>query len=456
MNTNSGPRPADHVPADPAAASAVPRAVDVAVVGAGLAGLTAARIAGAGGCTVAVFEAGAIGGRARSHDRSGFRFNLGPRALYLAGPGRAVLDRLQIVRTGGAPWLSKTALLLDGDLVTAPTSPRSFLTSPSLSVRGKAQLGMFMGILGRVRPADLAAVSTDSWLDGKDLRPEVSVVLRGLLRLGTYCNDLDLLSADAGVAALQASAKGVLYADGGWQTIVDQLADGLDIHRLRVAGVHGDDEGADLTLDSGETVRARTVVVAVNSPEAAEAILGVRLAAHGPPSRARCLTLGTSTAARTPVVVGVSQPLYLSMHCPPAKLFVDGRSGGAVVHVMRYVDRHEAEQAADPAAAKAELLQLAARCGLTADTIVESEYLHLMTVASSIPTAGTGGMAGRIAIDGSGIGSVVLAGDFVGSSGLLADCSLVSAEAAALVAADRSRVNGRGRVVNGGIGVNPS
>ncbi len=443
MNTNSGPSPADHVPADSAAASVVPRVVprvvDVAVVGAGLAGMAAARIAVAGGCTVAVFEAGAIGGRARSHDRAGFRFNLGPRALYLAGPGRAVLDRLQIVRTGGAPWLSKTTLLLDGELVTAPTSPRSFLTSPSLSVRGKAQLGMFMGKLGRVRQADLAAVPTDSWLNGQKLRPEVNHILRGLIRLGTYCNDLDLLSADAAVAALQASAKGVMYADGGWQTMVDQLADGLDIHRVRVAGVRGDDDGAELTLHSGETVRARTVVIAVNSPDAVETVLGVTLAAHGPPSRARCLTLGTSVVARTPVVVGVTQPLYLSMHCPPAKLFVDGRSGGAVVHVMRYVDRHEAGVAADPAAAKAEMLQLAERCGLTADTIVESEYLHSMTVASSIPIAGTGGMAGRIAIDGSGIGSVALAGDFVGPSGLLADCSLVSAEAAALVAIDRVR-----------------
>ncbi len=417
----------------------VPSFVDVAVVGAGLAGLTAARVAAASGCSVAVFDGGAVGGRARSHDRGGFRFNLGPRALYLAGPGKGVLDRLHISRTGGPPWLAKATLLLNGELVSAPTSPRSFFSSPSLSAAGKLQLGTFMGKLGRIAPAKYATTTTDDWLEAQHLRQDVLLVLRGLIRLGTYCNDLDLLSADAAIASLQAAAKGVLYLDGGWQSLVDQLADGIDIHRSHVASVRGEGSQAAVTLADGAIVRAHTVVVAVSSPEAAQTLLATTLPPHGPPSKARCLNLGTARPAETPVVVGATEPLYLSMHSPPAHLLTGDRSSGAVVHVLRYLNCAEAASPADPAAVKAELFALAAKCGLSGDAIVESEYLHSMTVTSSMTTASTGGMAGRISATASGHPSILLAGDYVGPTGLLADCSLVSAEVAALSAIRRTQ-----------------
>ena len=422
---------------DPRLPQAVPQAVDVAVVGAGLAGLVAARVAAASGCSVAVLEVGSVGGRARSHDKSGFRFNLGPRALYLSGPGQAVLDRLKIDRSGGAPFLSQAALLVDNELLTAPTSARSFFASPALTASGKAQFALFMGKVATRKPATVRHLSTDEWLVSQKLKPDVDRVVRGVIRLGTYCTDLDVLSADAAVASMHASSRGVRYADHGWQHLVDQLAADISIVHAKVVGVCGDDDAAEITLVSGQVVRARTVVVAVNSPDAAESLLDARLPDRGPSCTAQCLTLGLTAEATTPVVVGLTEPLYLSMHCPPASLLVDGRTTGSVVHLMRYVSQHDAGRAQSHTEVKAELMKLADRCGAPAANVVESEYLHSMTVVSALPTVATGGLAGRISMTASGVPSVLLAGDFVGPVGYLAEGSIVSGEAAGLAALQR-------------------
>src|SRR5262249_57979689 len=58
-------------------------ATDVAVVGGGLAGLAAAAYLGRAGRKVTLFERSrSLGGRAATHENGGFRFNIGPHALY--------------------------------------------------------------------------------------------------------------------------------------------------------------------------------------------------------------------------------------------------------------------------------------------------------------------------------------------------------------------------------------
>ena len=60
---------------------------DVAIIGGGLAGLTAASTVAAGGCRPIVYERRRdIGGDARSTSSEGFIFNQGPHALYRGGP----------------------------------------------------------------------------------------------------------------------------------------------------------------------------------------------------------------------------------------------------------------------------------------------------------------------------------------------------------------------------------
>ena len=64
---------------------------DIAVIGAGLAGLAAAAGAAETGRHVVLLDAHRPGGRAQVDDRNGYRFNRGPRALYVGGAGAEVL-----------------------------------------------------------------------------------------------------------------------------------------------------------------------------------------------------------------------------------------------------------------------------------------------------------------------------------------------------------------------------
>jgi thioredoxin reductase len=61
-----------------------------------------------------------------------------------------------------------------------------------------------------------------------------------------------------------------------------------------------------------------------------------------------------------------------------------------------------------------------------------------MTVIGTTPTPSTGVLAGRPAIDSTGVDGVYVAGDWVGRKGWLADGALSSGEAAGIAAARRA------------------
>jgi phytoene dehydrogenase-like protein len=409
--------------------------VDVAVVGAGLAGQAAAAVAadaasssGGGTPRVALVDSRSPGGRARTDERDGFRFNQGPHALYRGGEGRRVLGRLGIVPAGGAPAVTAALGRRGDELVPLPGTPRQLVTSPVLGLRSKARLGTLLARLPRVDVRRLASMSAATWIDDLDLADDARSMVEMLMRVATYCDDFDACSADAAVGQLQmALADGVDYLDHGWQQLVDGLlaaTTARGVRRVpagRVEEVRPDETGAGWIVRTvaGE-LRARSVVLAVGSPAATAAVFaGSPEWSVGPDLTAACLDLGLASPPDPPLLFGLDRPLYLSTHCPPATLAPAGR---AVVHVLRYGAR-----AADVDAP--ELWEHAAAAGITDADVVTHRFLSHMVVAHGLPRPGLG-LVGRPHIDDTGAPGLFVAGDWIGPVGMLADASLSSGEQA--------------------------
>jgi phytoene dehydrogenase-like protein len=402
-----------------------PHRVDVAVVGAGLAGLAAARLARLDGCSVVVIDPHTPGGRGTTDDRRGYRMHRGPRAVYIGGPADRVLTSLGVRLTGPTPRTDAWGVA--GDLVgRLPAGPATLLRTPLLGLKGKVALGGLLSRLGRVRTQELGEVSWAAWLDGRRLPADAAALVGMLARVATYSNAPDVVSADVVIGQLQAVLDhGVRYVDGGWQTFVDALTAGLDIRRCEVTRLVRDGDSVVVHGGDGPVVVARSAVVAVGTPQATASVLGLPAFDVGPPAEAACLDLGTSRPAGRGALFGVDRPLYASDHGGAARL---APHGGSVVHVARYLEPGEDRS---PAVVRAELRAHARLAGVPEDDVVEERYLHRMAVVSAVPTAARGGLRGRPPVTASGIAGVFLAGDWVGPEGHLLDASIASALAAA-------------------------
>ena len=107
--------------------------VAVVVIGAGLAGLTAAATAARAGRQVVVVEADALGGRARTDVHGGYRFNQGPHALVRGGEASRILRDLGVSRVGHGPPVRGARLVRDGKLVRVPVGPMGSLVAKLLT-----------------------------------------------------------------------------------------------------------------------------------------------------------------------------------------------------------------------------------------------------------------------------------------------------------------------------------
>jgi phytoene dehydrogenase-like protein len=414
---------------------------DIAVIGGGLAGPAAAAGAAEAGRHVVLLEAHQPGGRAQVDDRNGFRFNRGPRALYVGGTGDRVLQHFG-VRTdrGGAPALDGVMLRRDGELHRQPVGVTSLIRTTLLSAREKAQAARLLGGMGRIDTAELTGTTVRDWIDGT-ATGRVAELLEMLVRITTYTNAPDLLDAGAAAESVKSGmGAGVRYLDGGFQTLVDGLAHaartlGVDLRTgAPVAGIAPNDDGFRIDGPDG-SMRVDALVLATGGPDAAAQLLPEPPAAWaslGPASTVACLELGLRRPAEHAGLFAVDQPLYLNTHCPPADLAPDG---GVVVHAMRYQPVGDSMPADEQHAL---LRALASDAGVTDADIVEQRFLARMVVTGAIPTAAAGGLTGRATAEVPGVPGAFVAGDWVGPVGMLADAALVSGAHAGRLAAARS------------------
>lgn len=414
---------------------------DVIVIGGGVAGLTAAAFLAHGGRKVRLFEkASTLGGRAATHTKSGFSFNLGPHALYQGGAGLTLLRALNVPFTGHPPSGSGAYAVDQGALHTFPVGFLSLLTTGLLRWPEKIELARLLGSFHKLQPESLQHLTVQEWLTRTVKSSKVRHVLQALFRVTSYANAPDTYSAGTAIAQAQAAlAKNVLYLDGGWQTLVDGLRSvaeraGVIIEtKQRVAAVEHDTMVRGVRLADGSLLSANSVII-TGSPEETVSLIPkapaplLTWARTAIPIKAACLDIGLSHLPRSHArfALGIDQPLYFSVHSAVAKL---GPEGGAVIHAAKYLDpasETNAETDADELEHVLDLIQPGWR-----DVTVERRFLPQMTVYHALPTAKTKGLAGRPGPAVPGVSNLYIAGDWVGAEGMLADASFASAKQAA-------------------------
>ncbi|MBU6452068.1 MAG: FAD-dependent oxidoreductase [Cyanobacteria bacterium REEB67] len=425
----------------------------VAIVGGGLAGFTAAcRILQAKPQTeITIFEKSAqAGGRASTKVKEGFHLNQGAHALYRAGSAMAFLKEIGLTPAGAAPNTFDGTAIYGDEFFTLPLSPGDMIKTKLFSTVEKVELSGFLLGLNKFDQAALASTNVSDWLDKVSKNAKVKELLQAILRLCTYSNNPEKLSAGAAVGQLIMSQGGVLYLDGGWQSIVDglwgkvqdlaaqpptlrpntavtglQSNESSDNGRSNVTVITGGAQVAEETFDA--------VILAVPPAQVAQ-LLPEAIAADVRQALDKCvpgrvagldICLKKAPAPKTVYGLGVDEPLYYSMHSSAAKLTAEAEQ--ALIHMAYYLPHGEVGNERHEARMLSVLDRL--QPGWQ-DELVYKRYLPEMTADYGQPLASQSGVQG-LASPILPLANVFAAGDFVGSNKFLADGAVTSALRAA-------------------------
>ena len=418
-----------------------PAQTDVTVVGGGIAGLTAACVLAREGAEVTLFEkAPTVGGRAATKESGGFLFNRGIHALYTGGVASRVLEDLGVSYGHGTP---KKTFVLDGkELRLFPTSPSQFLRTDLLGAGDKMALVRFFAGLGRAKPRDLAETSLREWLDAKVRRPRLRRLVYSLAYPLVYTSALDLVSAEVFVDKFQRALKHpVHYVDGGWRVLADGLREVAERAGARVVNdahveaveVSGG-RARGVRLRDGSVVRASAVVLATG-PRDASKLVGrgehpaLRRIVEGLiPARVACLDVALSSlpSPGVPVVQDLDGPRFMTAQSLYSKVAPEG---AALVYTFKQLDPR---RPGDPREDERDLEDLldATQPGWR-EVLVDRQFLPRIEAVGALPTAESGGFAGRPGSRVPGLEDLYLTGDWVGPEGFLVDASVASARSAA-------------------------
>lgn len=425
---------------------------DAIVIGGGVAGLTAATFIARRGKRVRLFEqAQALGGRARTKVQDGFHFNIGPHALYRGGRGIEILRELGVTPSGHAPAVSGAYAIKGNQKHTFPAGITSLLTTSLFGLSAKLEACRWLASLARLDTEALMRVSLREWLESRITHRDVQDFFIAAMRIATYTNAPEMMSAGGALRQLQlAFASGVLYLDGGWQTLVDQLLDaalqaGVEIDTgakaVRVERATG---GAvcGVRMADGQLIYATHIVIAASPAVAASLI------EPSPPSslrrwadqsiavKAACLDIALTRLPRPRALYafGIDRPLYLSVHSASARL---APAGGALIHVAKYLAPDSHESSAQIEGELESLLDLV-QPGWRA-SVAHRRFLPDLTVMNALAQAVHGGTQGRHGPQVDDVPGLYVVGDWVGTEGMLVDASLASARRAAeMIAAERT------------------
>lgn len=400
----------------------------IVVIGAGLAGLTAAALLTREGRRVTVLEQREPGGRARSIGPDGFAVNFGPHALAMKGPGTAVLEDLGIDLSGGNPLSRPPRVVVGGEVLTLMDRGGG---APGL--RGMRALPGFRDILAGTSDGTVAEV-----LDGITDDAPTRAFLSAVARLGLYADAEDVAAADVLAEASRGGA--VRYLDGGWQRLVNQLhaavAGGAEIRRGAADHIEiVDGRAVGVLTKAGEWLPAGGVVVATGGPadvaDLFDGDLAEGLRAHAAEATAARMAV-LDLAIRGPVgkvgvILGMDAPVYLAEHSRYARLTDDDDT---VLHAAHFLPL--GESGTPEMRGELERLVDLAAPGWR-ERIVDARFLPAITVTHDLPTRARGGLAARHPGLVHGVDNLAIAGDWVGPVGTLAQAAIASAARATQV-----------------------
>jgi phytoene dehydrogenase-like protein len=302
--------------------------LDVVIVGAGLAGLTAARALHRAGRSVVVLEASdGVGGRVRSDVVDGFTLDRGFQIALTAYPSLRTeldLDALDLRRfdPGAVVWTG-SRLHRVADPMRRPRSLPGSVRAPIGSLADKARMGLLLRRLRAAAPAQLLRGPDTTTLEGLRAAGFATAMIERFWRplLGGIQLDLDLgASWRMAEVVLHCLAVGdAVVPAAGMGAISDQIAAGLPRHRVQLGAVVTHVERGAVRLANGDEVRAARVVVATEgpvsarllgrSPVSSRAATGVWFAAPIAPLHDRLIVLdgsGTGPAANLVVMSNVA------------------------------------------------------------------------------------------------------------------------------------------------------
>ncbi|MDX1649449.1 MAG: FAD-dependent oxidoreductase, partial [Myxococcota bacterium] len=376
---------------------------------------------------------------------------MGPHALYAKAAGAEVLRRFGVAPEGAAPSASGALALAGGGAHALPAGFVSLLATGLLDLGATIDLGRFLASLPKLDAARYDAVPVSEALRELLARPASRRLVTALVRLTSYGHAPDVMSAGAALRQLQlAFDGGVLYLHEGWQSLVDDLraaarARGVRLETgARVRRVRRAEAGRlRVEVDRAEAREGDAVVLAVGPRDARRLVEDgddpalARMEAQAVPVRLASLDVGLRTlpAPRRTFALGIDEPTYVSVHSAAARLAPEGM---ALVHACRYLAPDETPER-DALRAELEATLSRLQPGWRRH-IGPLHFQPALPVAHALPRADAGGLAGRPGPAVPDHPDLFVAGDWVGSRGLLADASLASgAEAGRAAAGTRAR-----------------
>ncbi|GIP51038.1 phytoene desaturase family protein [Paenibacillus vini] len=407
---------------------------DVAVIGGGLTGLTAAVYLARSGKSVLLLEKDSLlGGLAQTERMNGALFNLGPHAMYEGGAALQILRELNCLPDGGYASKGSMIGIWQGKMVSVPQD---------LTLEENAEWGKLMGGLSLIDTHSIRSTSIQDWVDRHVRHERVRFFFYAMCRQWSYCNNMSELSAGYVIEQGQLAGQGVRYVDGGWQTVVNDLREaaiqaGAVILTGRSAEqiMHKDGIVDALLLSDGTKIEVDAVIAGSGPNEVCRLVQGADRMSIGKwkeessPLYAACLDIALRHLPHPERVfaLGLDQPLYFSKHSGAVQL---SDNGAHVLHAMRY-NGNEATR--DGMADEAELTRLLdlLEPGWERE-VVAIRFTPNVLVAHDLRTVrhgGAGPAPGPIVPE---IHGLYVAGDWVGGDGRLADAGMASAKQAAL------------------------